>query len=777
MLGKLNFRKGYIQGLLFALISLLVSGGITALLYPVLGPISGAIIVIPAFLTSWALGWQAGLVTSLFGIIFNGLIFVWFGKPDYVVMLINGIILMGLSVLIGWMRKVTDRERQLSQELRQKNTLLTYVLSETEEFSSALVAQTTELNKVLTASKEMTATVDFEETVYAIAKEIATSIDASGCTVSSWDKESDKIVTLIDYRIEDQDSYDNSGTEYFLNDFPSTRWVLEQGKIKTVYQNDPTSDPIEVEYLKQQNTLSFLMIPIKFRDEVIGLVEIDDIEDRKFTEEDINTVRKLVDYAGIAFHNAKIFDEIQYRLKEQTLLAKAISTVTSSLDQNVTLQFLCEQLCFALDATSAYVCTMDENTRYSTVIAEHISSKATGNEKISDLGESYLDDDLKFYELICRGLPVIEQHDSPNLGTLEQEHMWHHDAKTILYLPIKIQEKPTGFIEVWDSSHKRIFSENEINLGKALAEQTSIALENAYLHDQVTKAEAKFRSIAENSPDHILLLDKDLIIRYVNYPSQGLTVDQLLGTPLYSHVEKDQIKRVRDILQGVLETSRPNVYETMYTNPNGEIVYFESRVSPLMSDGGGTGLVVNSRDISQRKEMEKKLSYLAMHDSLTGLPNRRFLELRLNETIKLITRQKLKLELAILDLDNFKNINDQYGHTVGDQVLTELSRRIKENVRGNDFPARFGGDEFIVLFVDDQHKHENSFHERFESIFSTPILVDHHKITITASIGYKSFNGEEEIDGEKIIKLADNAMYRMKAQRNTVPEITKKADE
>ena len=770
MFGKFRFTKDKTLRLLLVLLAVFVSWAIASALYPKVGPISGAIYVLPVILGSWVIGWQVGLGVSLLGILLNWEISTRFGTLNHLNMLINGIVVIGISILIAWMRKLTDHERNFSQELQQKYKILAYTLSDTEDFSSALLAQTAGLHKVLEATKAMTATIELEETVKVIAKEIATSIEASGCTISSWNQTSDTVETMIDYRIEDLDSFDDRGTIYSLNDFPTTRRVLEQGKIITIYQNDQNADPVEVEYFKQQNTFSSLLMPIKYEDKVIGLVEIDDIEDRKFTEEDINTVLKLVEHAGTAFHNAKIFKEIQFRLREQTLLAKAVTTITTSLNQNTTLQLLCEQMCIAMDASSVYVCTIEEDTKDCTVIAEYIGLNATREESISDLGETYRVEDPRFFEFILTGHPMTDQHDSQELGTLEKNHMSKYDVKTILYLPLKMKREAKGFIEVWDSQQKRIFSENEISLGKALAEHTSIALENIFLHDEVAEAESRFRSIAENSPDHILLLDKNLIIRYVNYPSPGLTIDQLLGTPLYSYVEEDQADRVRQVLQSVLETSKPSNYETSYKDPNGHLIYYESRVSPHKSDGEISGLVINSRDISHRIELEKKLEYLAMHDALTGLPNRRFLESRLNETIKLITRQGLRLEIAILDLDNFKDINDQYGHTVGDQVLIELGKRLKDKIRGSDFPARFGGDEFIVLFVEDRNTPKKGLHERFESIFLDPVQVEQHEIFVSASIGYSFYSGEEEIDGEKIIKQADDAMYQLKEQKEKTTE-------
>ncbi len=764
MFHKLFIGKEDLFKFLIALLIVFVIGAFTAVGYPMLGQSSTVLIVIPVSFAAWALGWQAGTAVSLLGMLMISIIFSRFGGLNYPGLMINGGLLIGISSLIGWMHKIIDRERQVSGELQKKNRLLSHIVSDSEDFSSALIEQTMELNKILGATKAMTTSMDFKETVTVIAREIALSINASGCAVSSWQKESDKILTLLDYRIKDLDGIVDHGNTYPLSKYPATRSVLEQGKILKVYRNQPDADPAEVEFLREQKAFSLLMLPIKYKDEVIGLVEIDDIEERKFTEEDINKVQKLVEHAGIAFHNAKLFEEIQYRLKEQTLLAKAVTTITTSLDSSVTLQLLCEQLCLALDATSVYVCTLEEEKKLCTVVAEYYGPNATFKEKVSDLGDTYPIEDPRFVEFMRTGIPITDHIDSRELAPAERQHMTTHDANTILYIPLTMRKDSMGFIEVWDSSRKRVFSKHESNLGKALAEYTSIALENAYLHNQVREAESRMRSIAENSPDHVILLDKDLIIRYINHASPGQTVDQLLGAPLYSFIEKNDKERIKHILQAVLETKNPDVYETEYYAPGGNFIYYESRVSPLLSGEDVSGLVVNSRDISHRKEMENQLEFLALHDALTGLPNRRFLKIRLDETIKLVIRQNLCMEIAILDLDNFKNINDKYGHAIGDRVLIELGKRLKKNLRGSDFPARFGGDEFIVLFVDGPDTPEKRFHERFESIFSTPFLVGEHLIQVSASIGYSSYCGDEEITGEEIMKRADDAMYRLKPQ-------------
>jgi len=154
-----------------------------------------------------------------------------------------------------------------------------------------------------------------------------------------------------------------------------------------------------------------------------------------------------------------------------------------------------------------------------------------------------------------------------------------------------------------------------------------------------------------------------------------------------------------------------------------------------------------------------------MHDPLTGLPNRRSFELRIRETINLVSHQQLRLDIAILDLDNFKMINDTYGHSIGDHVLTELGKRLKDNMRESDFAARLGGDEFIILFVNDRNASFQKLHERLRLILDHPVKTQNYDIPVSASIGFSSFDGNEETDIDTIIKQADDFLYREKRRK------------
>ena len=174
------------------------------------------------------------------------------------------------------------------------------------------------------------------------------------------------------------------------------------------------------------------------------------------------------------------------------------------------------------------------------------------------------------------------------------------------------------------------------------------------------------------------------------------------------------------------------------------------------------------RDITLRRQAEQRLQFLAENDALTGLPNRALLQDRLAEALKRAGRKKSMLAVMFLDVDYFKNINDEYGHGVGDSVLQEFSRRMVSAVRATDTVARLGGDEFVILMeelsdIGDAQTICGKIHERM----AEPFQIDaEHAITVTTSIGAATCVGGA-MSPEELLKAADEALYRAKqAGRN-----------
>ena len=182
------------------------------------------------------------------------------------------------------------------------------------------------------------------------------------------------------------------------------------------------------------------------------------------------------------------------------------------------------------------------------------------------------------------------------------------------------------------------------------------------------------------------------------------------------------------------------------------------------SKGNVVGAIESIRDVSERKQMEETVKWLAFHDGLTGLPNRRLFSDRLAMALAHVRRNRKKLSVMLLDLDKFKHINDTLGHPVGDRLLRVVGERLTKILRTEDTVARIGGDEFMLLLPEISHAEDVILiAERILASFAKPIEVDGYELHVTTSIGFAVYpeNGEE---GDTLIKNADIAMYTAKEQ-------------
>jgi diguanylate cyclase (GGDEF)-like protein/PAS domain S-box-containing protein len=180
--------------------------------------------------------------------------------------------------------------------------------------------------------------------------------------------------------------------------------------------------------------------------------------------------------------------------------------------------------------------------------------------------------------------------------------------------------------------------------------------------------------------------------------------------------------------------------------------------------GATTHYIASFTDISNRKAVEERISYLAHHDALTGLYNRLSLQDRLSQTLLAARREHQEVAVMFIDMDNFKSINDTLGHHVGDGLLVEVARRLQATVRESDIVARLGGDEFVVALAGiEADVASMTVAEKFLRVLGESYLVDGQELHSSPSIGISVFPADGE-DGATLMKNADTAMYHAKAQ-------------
>jgi diguanylate cyclase (GGDEF)-like protein/PAS domain S-box-containing protein len=196
---------------------------------------------------------------------------------------------------------------------------------------------------------------------------------------------------------------------------------------------------------------------------------------------------------------------------------------------------------------------------------------------------------------------------------------------------------------------------------------------------------------------------------------------------------------------------------------DGGEIPIEDSVAPIHDrEGQSAGVVIVFRDVSSTKTMALQMAHSAHHDFLTGLPNRKLLNDRVNQAIALALRTSKKVAILFLDLDGFKHINDSLGHSIGDRLLQSIAKRLVGSVRGSDTVSRQGGDEFVVLLSEVEYPEGVAVTvRRLLQIGAGPHTIDHHDLHVTACIGV-SIYPDDGLDAETLIKNADTAMYQAK---------------
>ncbi len=272
----------------------------------------------------------------------------------------------------------------------------------------------------------------------------------------------------------------------------------------------------------------------------------------------------------------------------------------------------------------------------------------------------------------------------------------------------------------------------------------------------------------EQTNEMVRITDKDAIITYVNdavITETGYTKEELIGqkSSIFKSGEQDEsfYKNLWDmVLSG-------NIYKNVIINKrkDGTLYHEEQTITPVFDEQNNLSFVSTGHDISERIEVEKKLHTLATRDTLTGVYNRYSLNKEIDINIKKYERYEDIFGLLMLDIDHFKNVNDTYGHDVGDLVLKELCSVIENLIRETDVFGRWGGEEFLLILPKTNKDEAISIATRIKNI------IEEHKFEyipqVTVSIGVSVYN--QSIKKEIFLKDVDDALYKAKSTgRNRV---------
>ena len=288
------------------------------------------------------------------------------------------------------------------------------------------------------------------------------------------------------------------------------------------------------------------------------------------------------------------------------------------------------------------------------------------------------------------------------------------------------------------------------------------------------ESEERFRALTEQSTDIILIADPSGQIKYASpsvHAVLALHGDRLSGTNMRDLVHPNDFAKTMNTGPRSIVNGQNPIVEFRLRHADGSWLYFECVVRNLIEHKNIGGLVYNARDITERKHAQEQLLFNATHDALTGLPDRVLFLGRLQSVVDRMKRHPHDAAAVLfIDIDDFKVVNDCYGHAIGDALIKEVSNRLRACMRSDGTIARMGGDEFAVL-VEDVTDPSDAVRaaERIQSSFERPFLLEGLEVFKSMSLGIALTS--PETSAEAVLQNADIAMYRAKSQGKARSEL------
>lgn len=282
---------------------------------------------------------------------------------------------------------------------------------------------------------------------------------------------------------------------------------------------------------------------------------------------------------------------------------------------------------------------------------------------------------------------------------------------------------------------------------------------------ELQKSQEKYKIITESTFDIITLIDLSGLIEYVSPANKrmlGYPDHVYIGSPFTTNVHPEDAFDLMESVTSLIHGGEPATIEIRFLHQDGHYIWMEVSPTPVLVDGEVKQLFTIARDITERKRLQDKIAKMAFYDHLSGIPNRRTFDDKLQKAIQQAERSSKKVAVLMLDGRKFKQINDQFGHDAGDAVIQEMATRLQACIRPIDTAARLGGDEMGVVLPDiDSLEAAEDTAKRILQSYETPLLFNGHKIRLGAGIGI-SLYPDDTLNVKQLIKFADTALYEAK---------------
>ncbi len=516
-------------------------------------------------------------------------------------------------------------------------------------------------------------------------------------------------------------------------------------------ESNPLAAPLRPLFLRE-GIRSYCVFPLFSAQKLLGAFVSYRNAVIPFSKSDLEAGQTLAHLVAASLQNVRLFAETRAKANEQAALFIAAQEISASLlNPPALLETFAKQLTATLDATSVYIISLDPTGETLKVLSEYWAESASPAERKPDLGRIYQTKDFPHViHSMKSGKALNLQFDESNLTSAERNEYTEYGTHAKLFVPLMWQGQTVGYTEIWESRGKREFTQHEIHLAQALCAHAASVIHATNLFSELEKRETHFRTLIENAVDGIAILNKDATFRYLSPSVErilGYHAEELAGSNAFDNIHPDDQGRIMAAFaEGI---SKPDVVmrvEYRFRHRNGRWLYLEAVAHSLLHDPALSGVVVNYRDVTERKQAEENLIQ-AYDSTLEGWA--RALELRDKDTeghTRRVTELAVSLARA-MNIPEEQLIHIQRGATLHDIGKVAVPDRILHK------PASLTTDEMETM-----RQHPRYAYEMLSSIeyLRSALDIPHHHHERWDGSGYPSrLKGEDIPLSARIFSVVD----------------------
>lgn len=522
--------------------------------------------------------------------------------------------------------------------------------------------------------------------------------------------------------------------------------------------------------------------------------------------EELEKLRNFVYSAASALEDAQVREDYHISSQDIIALLDIAVAISACVEAGDVVRVVTEHMIGLLDVKACIVSRLNQNDN--TLILWDGDEPQVRDPVLEEHRPLDLNACPSVREALENNRPVQLRFDERNSDSREPTGLRSGGLKTSLVLPLVSQENKIGLIEALDSRPARTFNQREMTLGMLLANNAAVAIEKTWLFQEVRQRSAELEAIRKASLSLTASLDLNEVLDTILENTLGLLSgvqdahiflysdgSLRFGAALWADGRKGQpwsnprpegltytVARTGEVIM-VDDMQKHDLYEGVPPSWQGSIVglplKFGDRVVGVMTVAQPQPAAFSQANLRvlrllgdqaaiaiENARLHNLVAHQARTDALTDLPNRRALNEKLEEEIQRASRYQHSLSLLMIDLNNFKQVNDTFGHPVGDRVLIKVSQCLRHGVREVDFISRYGGDEFVILLPETDKVTAGKLAQRLAKILSKcPLdLPERPPVEITMGFGIAVYPSEG-VSGDDLITAADQALYRSKLEQ------------